>query len=447
MSLIRDAWCVILRQCRPFDWYVLRCVCRVLYQLVPALLFRRCVTMRWLLKHAVRRDSVSLLEWLHARPQVAVWRETLVNHAARHDARAALHWLLESVEIRMETAQLALHKAARRGHLEMLKELDSRLAQSAIERLHPAAVRGGHLHVLKWLHARYPIVNVSSEMYTTAVEQRRHAVLHWLRSVDQSRACETSDACMMAARAGDIRALALLLEPDADARATLLTQRCSDAALFAYVRTRLYSAHTLPKIYLMRCAAAHDNLEMMMRAQPWLPIRTVCKWAHICCKSNAVRVLRWLVTVQPVREWHADRHWMLLCDTAARRGHVGVLRVLREACTPAPWLTDTMQHVAMHAPAQSMVETLEYGAANGAPQWWDARALVQHGRVEALRWLLARGDICLPSELCNVAAINNQYAALRLLHDGGVCPWPLAYCAPTTLHARDAARLLAPHLC
>ncbi len=459
MSLIRDTWCAVLRQCRPFEWYVLRCVCRVLYQLVPASLIRRCCYRApWLSKRAVRRDSVALLEWLHIRPRLALYRGQLLKHAARHDAYAALGWLLYSLESNIASVEAALHKAARRGHLRVLVQIDSRLTVSAIERqrllqrLQPAAVRGDHVHVLEWLREQCTVVHVLSPMYDRAVRLRRYAALHWLRSVnrsEQSHGCNVASACIIASRAGDLRALALLWEPDAVVRATLLdTQRWPDAALLLRMRDALHSSSLIDPVrfrQVLRCAVAHDHVEIVC-AQPVMFL-SACKWAHICCKFNAVRVLRWLATQQPVREWQADRHWPLLCDTAARRGHLCVLRVLRdEFSVPAPWHAHTMQYVALYAPKHCVAEILDYCAANSATQRLHVEDMVRFGRVEALRCALAHG-VSMPRALCDIAATANEYAVLDLLHKAGVCPWPLVHCAPATLHVRDAARLLAPHLC
>ncbi len=475
MSLIRDAWCAVLRQCCPFDWYVLRCVCRVLYQLVPASLIRRCYRAPWLLKHAVRRDSVSLLEWLHARRHLPQSYDLLLQHAARHNARAALGWLLADVFwLQNQPPQEALCKAARRGHLDVLVQLDAMLPRSRdspakrhqqqeqanvcygmlVHTEHTIAVHGGHLHVLHWLQAQYGIVQVSTQMYRVAIRARHYAVLHWLRSIDSTQeyiddATFGLSPCVIAARAGDLRALALLWERDAVVRATLLdTQRWPDAALLRRVRDVLHSSppsNSLRCRQVLRCATVHDHVEAMCTQA--LQFRSACKWAHICSKHGAVRILRWLAAQQPVHEWHADPHWPQLCDTAARHGHLRVLRVLRhEFAVPPPWLADTMQHVALYAPKHCTAETLEYCAANGATLQLRVKELAQLGRVEALRWALARG-IAMPSTLCDTAATARQYAVMHLLHEAGACPWRLEWCMPTTLHVRDAARLLAPHLC
>ncbi len=462
MSLHRDAWCSVLRQCRPFEWYVLRCVCRVLYALVPPALIRGHCTGQWLSKHAARRDSVALLEWLHARhhaPPPRMVYNAALHAAARHDARRVLQWLLPCMYVILD-AYPPLCAAAERGHLDVLQHMDQWWQQQAsavalaqrpqqLERLFSSAATAGHVHVLAWLAtqcAALDNIQCYVSVLRAALRQRHYAVLRW--TVTRGAPPQLADRpckslCKVAIRNGDVRALAWL-----HARHdTSLLDACahSDAALVA----RLLGAADAHGYAVLYCAMVRDDMDTV-RAQYPRAHRDACKWAHICCKYNAAHVLRWLAETQSVQQWHTCRHWPRLCTTAARRGHFGALGVLLEMSACPPWQQDTLKQVAALAPAHSVESMLAYCVEHGAPltpfNAEDALELAHWGRVEALRWMRSR-DMTLPRDLCDVARECRQPALMQFAHaaDAPLCPWPAALCT-ARMHPRDAARYLAPHL-
>ncbi len=471
VSLNRDAWCSVLRQCRPFDWYVLRCVCRVLYQLVPVALVRNHYGMQWLLKHAARRDSVSLLVWLRAQHQVppssSVYH-TAVHAAARKDARQALAWIMHNVLLPPPSSATRAHagpavrtlmrEAAEHGHLAALQQIDCWWRQTYVvnshqrkEQLHLlscAVASAGHVHVLAWLLEQGAPLTYN-DVVRAALLHRRHAVLRWSQAIAThamplDMTLEQVDAlCKIAARHGDVRSLAWLCLQrdntllDANVDAALALRRAS--------RSLGYTEYD----HVLYCAAVRDDTETMCALYARTQ-RDACKWAHVCCKHNATRTLRWLTETQAMQQWHATRYWPRLCGTAARHGHFAVLEVLQAAAVRPPWQHDTLYLVAFCAPKHCVKTMLAYCAAHGAPLIsLDATMvhnLAEAGRVGALRWMRSRG-MPMPSNLCRVALKCEKPAVLHFAHatDAPLCPWPAALCA-ARMHIRDAARYLAPHL-
>jgi len=201
-----------------------------------------------------------------------------------------------------------------------------------------AAVKGGHLELLKWLLSKN--VCWGPRCCSNAVEYQRHDILAFLRT-SKPRCPWDSDTCSAAAKIGDLKMLQLLKSYESE-----------------YKRCR-WDHWTCAR------AAEYGHLEILK----WARSRG-CKWSH----------------------------WT--CTLASRNGHLNILRWCQDQPEPCDWNEATCSSAASGDHFEVLIY-LRTGTANGIkaqpnfkPCPWNksvTRASVAAGSLRILRWSLING--------------------------------------------------------
>ncbi|KAG5190987.1 hypothetical protein JKP88DRAFT_296870 [Tribonema minus] len=355
-------------------------------------------SLRWLREQGCEMDKrtcagapktgdFAMLFW--ARANNCPWDDSTACEALQRDDFTMLEWMTNAGFTIKWVAEAMT--AARRGHLEVLRQLHQ---QGHIPDFNEQclAAEGGHLEVLKWL---WELGGLYSEDVSTLAAAGGHLhVIEWL--VDTIPGAVDEDTCAMAAQFGHLHVLRFAHERGCpwDSRVCRVAAHKGHLDVLRYARE-----HGCPWVgaEVARCAADGGGLAVLQWA-----VENGCGWDATVCEIAAgrgdVEMLEWaLASGAPCR-------YAALSSSASATGHVAVAKWLRARGRDIGALL-------LSAARNGHVAVVNWGLTAGVAAGDDAAhalacAAAEAGRVEVLAWMHAAGrlvrDVC--AERCCAAA-------------------------------------------
>jgi hypothetical protein len=288
---------------------------------------------------AAERGDVATLRWAHAGGLLRDGEGLLLHLAAERGHMPVVRLLVEEARLPMPSrpsiASNPCERAAAAGDLPLLQYLRAHRCPWS-ETAACAAAAGGHLNVLRWMDEQGgPAARAGTFIALAAAGAGQVGVLAWLRGVAPG-AVWGPRAARAAAEGGHLSVLAWAAAQvpplPVDVQDEDLQERVAargDLPMLDFLAAR--GAVFTPAACVAAAAAGHVPALALLRSlrppAPWGAAVTTAAAA-----SDQLAALRWLRAQEPPCPWDAE-----LLREAALRGFMPILEWARAQQPPCPW--------------------------------------------------------------------------------------------------------------